>query len=94
MAKKSNLLETFIGEQIAVFVSGFNLEVVTEDGHPVEVPLVVEGLLLDMDDRFILVGTEDKSQINLVNISNIGKIELVDQNEPELLEKPDRSSMN
>jgi hypothetical protein len=94
MAKISNkLLNQFLGDIILVFVSGFDQEMNTEEG-PITVPMVCQGLLVDYDSNFILLGDEENGGFSLININNIGKIDTVNENAEEMVGRPDKGNMN
>lgn len=96
MAKKSTyrLLESMLGENVLIFLTNIQQQVQTEEGI-IEVPLAQEGMILDMDENFLLVGNEDQTNVSLLNISNIAKIDILDDNNQVLnMDKPKKMDMN
>lgn len=84
-----HIIETFIGKIIIVVLKGVSLT----DEHG-ETPMVCEGVLFDFDDKFILIGNEQRTAFSLLNYNSIVKIDLIDESEMAMMEKPDPSEMN
>lgn len=85
----THIIETFIGKIIIVVLKGVSLT----DEHG-ETPMVCEGVLFDFDDKFILIGNEQRTAFSLLNYNSIVKIDLIDESEMAMMEKPDPSEMN
>lgn len=84
-----SIIETFVGKIIIVVLKGVSLS----DEHG-ETPMVCEGVLFDFDDKFILIGNEHKTAFSLLSYDSIVKIDLIDESEMAMMEKPDPSEMN
>ncbi len=70
-------------------------EIHTEEG-PGVAPMVLEGIMYDFDERFILIGDESKTAFSLLSLNNVAKIDTVDEKMSQLLDpdKPKASEMN
>lgn len=95
MTKKvsTNLLTNFLGDMVLVFMSGVDAEVQTEEGI-INTPMVLQGILVDIDKNFILLGDENGQQFSLVNINNVAKLDSVNETNEELLNLPPKKEMN
>jgi hypothetical protein len=94
MTKKQPLLSQFLGDSILVFLSEFDQDIQTEDGGVATVPMVLQGVLVDIDDNFILLGDETNGGFSLVAISHIGKIDTINEATKDIIGKIDKGSMN
>jgi len=89
----SKILEQFVGEKVVVFVSGIMTASQNEEGHVEEIPMMLSGILFDMDDRYVLLGNEEKTSFSLLNHDAIMRIDS-GEDTSEALEKPDASTLN
>ncbi len=79
---------------VTVFVTGFDTDVQTEDGVAT-VPMVLQGILVDYDEQFLLLGDNENGQFSMVNFNNVCKIDTVNENEDEEpSNKPSKANMN
>ncbi len=90
---KESLLSSFLGDMVTVFLSNFDSEAQSEEG-PITIPMVLQGILVDFDDNFILLGDNNDGQFSLVALSHIGKIDTVNENAEEFSDKPPKEGMN
>lgn len=75
-----SLLTGFLGEYVLMYLSGgMNTSITTEDGQTATVPLALEGIVYDFDERFVLLGDETKTQFSLVSLATIAKIDTYDR---------------
>ncbi len=94
MAKKQlSLLESFIGEHVIIFISEMVQTIMSEEG-PVEMPLIAEGFVVDVDSEFLLLANEDQTNMSLVNLKNIVKMDMTDGSTEDLVPRPPKSSMS
>lgn len=93
MAKKQpHLLTCFIKDKIQV-TTNLTSTIQLPDGDMVEAPLVLEGILLDHDDMFILLGQENSNSLELLAISSIVAMKQV-LIEDEVMRDPGKPEMN
>lgn len=83
------LIDAFVNRHIIVVLIGMDTLAQDENGNVGEMPMVCEGVLVDYDDDFILLGNERGSVFSLLNISSIGKIDFIDEGELEMM-NPDK----
>lgn len=94
MAKKQlSLLESFIGEHVIIFISEMVQTIMSEEG-PVEMPLIAEGFVVDVDSEFLLLANEDQTNMSLVNLKNIVKMDMTDGSTQDLVPRPNKKEMN
>ena len=94
-ASRSNLLKEFLGEMVLIFLKDMNTQISTDEGVA-DVPLMVEGILRDYDDSFLLISDENEVTFSLVSMSCVGKIDMAD-NVADSMKDPNRpkpSEMN
>ena len=84
---KASLLDAFLGEFVIMFLQNVDTTVDTEEGTAT-IPLALEGIVYDYDERFVLIGTEDKSAYSLVNLNCICKIDTVNEAEEHKKDNP------
>lgn len=77
----SNMLDKFLEKIVIVVMSGIKTYSQDEEGNVGELPMVCEGILASYDDDFILITNEHQTMFSLINISNIAKIDLIDEGE-------------
>lgn len=53
MKNDNGMMNAFLTEFVTVFISGADASVSTEDGQVADVPMVLEGILLDHDYDYI-----------------------------------------
>lgn len=96
MKNDNGMMNAFLTEFVTVFISGADASVSTEDGQVADVPMVLEGILLDHDYDYILIEAEDKSMLSLINKDNIVRIDLIDKAAAEMnsVFKPDKDAMS
>lgn len=83
---KSALLDEFLKEQ--VYVTTDLLSVVhLPDGELVQAPLVIEGIILDYDADFLLLGHIGKDTIELIKRANVVGVKQTSQAQ-EILDDP------
>lgn len=92
MSKKQSLLENFIGEHVLIILSGLEHTIQEENGI-MQGPLLAQGMILDVDDDFVLLGG-DGENMSLVSIGHIGKIDTTDGNIEDIVNKPPKVDMN
>ena len=90
------MFDRFLSEHILVYITGVDSSISTEDGQVADVPMLVEGILYDHDYDCILIGSEDKSQLSIINKEYIVRIDLIDKASAEMGNplKPDKNSMS
>ena len=93
MAKeKHDLLKEFLGEAVSILTGTKGL-VETAAGELAEAPFTIEGMLTDYDDKFILL-TSPINPPELVKITKIVSIRLLDEPEDSFPDAPPRGEFN
>jgi hypothetical protein len=92
---KTRLLDDFLGEEV-VITTTLMAAVQTENGDMAEVPHGIEGVLVDFDDEFILVGSNFQATPQIVNRYYVLSVSLVDQTSEVMFDpsKPKITDMN
>lgn len=75
---KSMLLSDFVTEAVQV-TTDISTVAYNEAGEMIEVPLAVEGILVDFDDEFILMGSEGDELPELINRNHVVAVRLIDR---------------
>lgn len=78
MASKKfiGLIDSFIGDHVLVYLNGLDSTITLESGEQGIVPTVLEGILWDHDDEFLLLGDDSKTTFSLVSKSSVVKIDI------------------
>lgn len=76
--KRKYLLADFISERVNVMLTSKNA-VMLDSGEIAEVPMIIEGIFIDYDDEFILLGFEGVDAPELVDRRRIVSIKLGDR---------------
>jgi hypothetical protein len=74
--KKSALLDQFYNEKVLITTDISNT-IQLPEGELAEVPLMLEGMLLDYDADFLLIGAEGRDAIELIRRDNVISIKQV-----------------
>lgn len=93
--KKSILLDEFLNE-LCQINTGATAAIQTPDGEVVEVPMMIEGTLLDYDSEFLLVGQSGRDALELVRRESVIGIKQISENEQimELGPRPPDEELN
>lgn len=91
--RSSNVLDNFLGEMVLVFLDE---HLITEDfeGHPMDSPIIAEGILYNYDNDWILLGNEEKTVFSSISKTKIIKIDSLDKEQMNMLGKPDKKDFN
>jgi hypothetical protein len=91
LQREINLLDKFVDRNIVVVVKG--VEIADEQGS---LPMVCEGILLDFDDRYIMIGDSSKTIFSLISHHSIVKIDIIDEASMLMMDptRPEPESMN
>lgn len=92
---KVSLLVQFLNEHVNITLDS-KTAIQMESGEVVEVQMVVDGVLLDFDDEFILLGQEGKDGVELISRQLVLGMKVVDLSEALVNDpdRPDRENMN
>lgn len=91
---KVSLLVQFLNEHVNITLDS-KTAIQMESGEVVEVQMVVDGVLLDFDDEFILLGQEGKDGVELISRQLVLGMKVVDLIETMMdPSKPSRDDMN
>lgn len=92
---RTSLIEEFLGDNVLVSVKDMDVNISTEEGEGVA-PMMLQGILVDYDSRFILLSDNTETSFSLINIDSVVKIDTIDQDMEQLLDpnKPKQSEMN
>lgn len=95
MITRNPLLQEFLSELVAVTTT-INNAVMTETGDMAEIPVVLEGTLLDFDEDYLLIGGHPGESPKLISRSHVLAVEVVDQFEEVMRDpnKPPAGDMN
>jgi len=85
----TNLLNQFLTEFVVIYLIEAKTPTQTEGGEYIEVPMIVEGVVWDYDEDWLLLGDDRKVQFTLINRDLIAKMDIVDR-EAELLNDPNK----
>lgn len=78
------MLKHFVGEYILILTS--STMVVEGKEHAEEVPVVFEGVLIDYDDNYLMIGTSEDAPAELVNRDMVLRISQSIEQQEELPE--------
>lgn len=91
MSSKRELLLDFLGEAVSVVTDATSdmLHETSEGLEPLSITYVAEGVLLDYDDDFLLLGDERNiTPPELVNRNRVVSVKLTDKLESVLKDRP------
>jgi hypothetical protein len=92
---KVSLLVQFLNEHVNITLDS-KTAIQMESGEVVEVSMIADGVMLDFDDDFVLLGQEGKDSVELISRQLVLGVKTVDvsditMNDPD---RPDRENMN
>jgi hypothetical protein len=92
---KSALLDHFLNETVYV-TTDLMSAVQLETGEMVEAPLILEGILLDYDASYFLVGQDNRDNLEIIRRDRVVGIKQISETDEvmEDVSKPERSGMN
>ena len=92
---KVSLLVQFLNEHVNITLDS-KTAIQMESGEVVEVQMVTEGIILDYDDDFVLLGQLGKDGVELISRQLVLGVKIVDLNEALTNDpdRPDRENMN
>ena len=75
---KKKLLKDYVSENV-VIATNLKQTLQTETGEMAEIPVIIEGILVDFDDTWVLLGNVNNvDDTELININLIGSIKPID----------------
>jgi len=80
MASKTSLLTQFLTEHINITLDS-KTTIQMETGEVVDVQMLVDGILVDFDDEFLMLGQEGKDGVELIKRDLVLGVRIVDPNE-------------
>lgn len=91
----TDLLQDFLGDEVSV-LTDMKSAVETPDGNVAEIPLIIEGIILDYDEEYLLIGSTESSTPELIHRDHIVNIKIIDHVLEELRDpsRPDKKDMN
>lgn len=91
MAKKNEsdvFFMSFVGEHVQIItnISFAGQQLDSEDSGPSSgpLPLIVEGIILDVDDRYIYLGTDEDEVSRAIRVSSVVMVQ-IKEDEEELI---------
>lgn len=75
----------FVGETVIFFLKDMSVAAVTDDGESMKISGMTEGYVVDVDETFFYIGSEDGSVHKVVNHNVIGMVEIAETEEEEIM---------
>lgn len=95
-ASKMSLLEqNFIGENVSITTT-LKQTVSTPDGEFIEVPLIYEGIILDVDKDSVLMDLAPNGAVRLIMLDKVVDVEVMQEQKVQydIPNKPNKRDMN
>jgi hypothetical protein len=88
MTKREPLLNEFLGEEV-IIMTDMITAVETPSGELAEIPLVIEGILTDYDEEFVLISATGTTIPELIRKTKIVNLRISD-NIQQVMDDPGR----
>lgn len=90
---KSLLLDQFINENVYI-TTDLHSVVQMPEGEVVEAPLIIEGVMLDYDASYLLIGQLGRDSLELIRRDKVVGIKQAITLADEVMEDPDKPNKN